>query len=1638
MATIDIIEDFLAFSVEAELCKQSPWRLDNRNFAKAERKCIKVHKRPTDGSQESTLHVLENLFALISCSEDSYRFGTFKQWECDFIRHLLGFVTYEEERQFTEACSNVFKLCEDKNSTETYIGKKLTALLRHDSPVKKYMYPNGAVEMGYVFDCCNTKNNPAQQFQFGKQFAAFIQGNNQQRYFVEVQVNNEWFLDGPNKERMPWKIFIGCNQGHSTGIVRPIESSHQLTMVELHCFGWIFHVTDQKFVGSIYENGLKRYSRDTLHFMYDNDGSDGYIRKGVGTKPPRTYDSTRYCILKTQLLLKDGFELFLTPNGVILIYADIPCQYFDIVQTFPYIGFNYASKTMGHTLPPEIKFGTWRKNITFKEQYEEYLPPGEISEYLDYDGGLVEWRIPRDPPPKRRTTAWEFMGQEVPARYLNLLDTMFTDRPGTVPSSSASAEVVGTVASTSSTTAEVVEAEFSTMNNLELQAVQIITENPWHLYRSGIMTLRKNKGERVTNVFGEPVLVVREYYFLATSQQEDLRAQGVTRHVWERYPLAGHAVLFFTRAWELGRLAAYVKNYHSYEDQEVYQHKLKYYENVGWKRDIPDPFIVPAGDNNPQSLERARIEEEEEEDTKDNQELPMFGLFAEAVEDLYTGIIEAYVRKTPALQEEFVMKNADGPMYLVDPDPTAGPPTVPTSENICIDIHNNLKFSPRLCLWAVERKLDEIYQKTVAGTFADFALKELQEYIKGMNEIDQDFYKHLVINTQTRTFEDINYITIGSKVVIRPLAEYAQISMKKDLQLQQTMAQRDPSEFATGDLPSGEMPEANDEEQEAVDSPPGEMAVEEEGIAEVFEDLPPGKRSKTEAKEEEVEMHDEEEPQGEAPQEEEQHDVPMEEAEVEAPDFGDDQLEDDASETNSVQMNRANRLLNSGILDRFADTDDEEEGARRLGPRPRQAGRAMARFMSQFLSQDREFMDEVIDAEEEIRRRRHEEGIPFTEVERNEDVRYGELEERKAQDIFTQASTEDFMAALKPEALEDLPTPQATLEQLLCSGRSTYKRLHTNKMTLLVPLETEYKVKIEIPKPQPTEDPTAVEPDYDCALDKLSQLDKTYKDKNFGFYGKYFRHSHGRSLNFFKYRTNNPVGHPHCHFKFDEEKFMDTYVSLFFSTPTIEDYFHGKPVVYGCEDHRLRVCNSEPQEERSRKARQLFEERQLALRDFVAKSGKDEYSYDDIVSDITELFLSGEKMERNPESLGSSSKSLTTLFWNIGNWKRGENMRLPSVIDPDKIYYKENKPEQFPDHKYENNNLFLQMIKKLRAHIALICEAGTLEPYMDYLKEHNWSFCFNDAKDLCVLARLGKDGSITQIAGPNSENVWTEPNRKINFGIFEICWGKAVPRSTFAASSTGYFNRDEVEEFVDMERARMKVTRVCIYHVDNNAAKYSHGITGEIFAHMLYECTCHQVSIIAGDANMLSYQKANKHANSSYSMSTVQFWTERFEEAMDDYFKKVLNNGKDFNVRQFHSISYADLKFLKDNIEGKVDLPQELRKKTDNMGDCCLMTLFEYGLSTPVAQFEDGQSNDKLEYKYSVNELLFYLTNDILMLRERDKDSHCPILVTIEPSEMTNQEKKSFNTDEQKRQRAFSRKDIQKANKAKGKARAAN
>ena len=258
-------------------------------------------------------------------------------------------------------------------------------------------------------------------------------------------------------------------------------------------------------------------------------------------------------------------------------------------------------------------------------------------------------------------------------------------------------------------------------------------------------------------------------------------------------------------------------------------------------------------------------------------------------------------------------------------------------------------------------------------------------------------------------------------------------------------------------------------------------------------------------------------------------------------------------------------FLNSEVYQHFADEENIEGEPSSLEQRPRMATPAMARFIHNVFHDDLHVLDRLLEADRERRQQRHEEGIPFVVTKVKEEVRYGEeLEERKAQDIFAQTSTTEFMAALKPEADEDISDGQNNIELHFMAARENYNRLHTNKISLLQgalskPLQPEPKNKIEIPKPETCEDPMTVETDYECALDKLGQLDKQHKGKNFGIYGKYFRATHGRNLTFYKYRKAIPVGHPHARFEFDEGKFIDSYVQMYFERPTIDEYFLWTP-----------------------------------------------------------------------------------------------------------------------------------------------------------------------------------------------------------------------------------------------------------------------------------------------------------------------------------------------------------------------------------------------------------------------------------------------------------------------------------------------
>ena len=153
-----------------------------------------------------------------------------------------------------------------------------------------------------------------------------------------------------------------------------------------------------------------------------------------------------------------------------------------------------------------------------------------------------------------------------------------------------------------------------------------------------------------------------------------------------------------------------------------------------------------------------------------------------------------------------------------------------------------------------------------------------------------------------------------------------------------------------------------------------------------------------------------------------------------------------------------------------------------------------------------------------------------------------------------------------------------------------------------------------------------------------------------------------------------------------------------------------------------------------------------------------------------------------------------------------------------------------------------------------------------------------------------------------------------------------------------------------------------------------------------------------------------------------------------------------WNLRTFHIAPHVRLKFLKEQLAEKVDVEEDIRKKTTNIGDCCTLTFYEFG-NVHVQRGEYRQLPwflcvwESRHFKYwKTDEPLLFLTNDVLLLlllllRDRDTDSHCPFLmVWLQPFDIFNQEKKSFQSDAGRKERADKRKADQKARKAKGKA----
>ena len=103
----------------------------------------------------------------------------------------------------------------------------------------------------------------------------------------------------------------------------------------------------------------------------------------------------RWCVLLPHVALHE--ELFLSKNGVVLIYGDVASAHLKIVDQLLAIASNILRPGRGL-----VTGGTWPLDITYDRVVQEKgigFRPGE------------------EFPDAIRTMAWQLMGQEVPTNY---------------------------------------------------------------------------------------------------------------------------------------------------------------------------------------------------------------------------------------------------------------------------------------------------------------------------------------------------------------------------------------------------------------------------------------------------------------------------------------------------------------------------------------------------------------------------------------------------------------------------------------------------------------------------------------------------------------------------------------------------------------------------------------------------------------------------------------------------------------------------------------------------------------------------------------------------------------------------------------------------------------------------------------------------------------------------------------------------------------------------------------------------------------------------------------------------------------------------------------------------------------------
>ena len=210
---------------------------------------------------------------------------------------------------------------------------------------------------------------------------------------------------------------------------------------------------------------------------------------------------------------------------------------------------------------------------------------------------------------------------------------------------------------------------------------------------------------------------------------------------------------------------------------------------------------------------------------------------------------------------------------------------------------------------------------------------------------------------------------------------------------------------------------------------------------------------------------------------------------------------------------------------------------------------------------------------------------------------------------------------------------------------------------------------------------------------------------------------------------------------------------------------------------------------------------------------------------------------------------------------------------------------------------------------------------------------------------------------------------------------------------------------------------------------------------MAFECARYQVDVIAGDGNKACYYTTPKSPGvPTYQHSLLQFWINRMMGVATQAMRKIHDPScPPIRVKHFISCSYQDLDSLPTHLDGitTATYTEDHMKKTDGKGDCCMLSVVEWGHSRleneeHLSDFDDEDHMNYVgEFYFKVNETCLHGDHNIFMVAPNDRDAHNPILVHLDPSDMTWNERHHYKPSQMKMKNAEKRKERQKANKRK-------